>query len=103
MMGPLKPGEIRTKLREKLNLSDEEIAALLQSSEARPDRFFTLEQQHRLKELFEGWRRARDTGATFSADEEEELERLTVVESRASGLRAKALFEELQKRCSGGN
>ena len=66
-----------------------------QTQEMQPDRFFTAEQQERLKELFDRWRLARDSGATFRADEQVELERLTSEELEASGLRAKALFEEL--------
>ncbi len=96
----MKPNEIWAKLREKFNRSDEEIAALLQPRAAQPDRFFNIEQQQRLKELFDRWRLARDTGATFPADEQVELERLTAEELVASGLRAKALFEELQTYCS---
>ena len=56
-----------------------------------PDEFFGVEQGTRLKELFDRWRIARDSGEPFPVEDQAELEALTMAELRASGLRAKAL------------
>lgn len=60
-----------------------------------PDRFFTLEQQARLRELMPRWRSARDGGSALSPDEEAELNALVDAEVQAAGERAAALLREL--------
>jgi hypothetical protein len=74
-------------------LDDEEAGTLVVVQNMKPDRFFTAAQQARLKELFDAWRTARDSGGVFPDGDRAELEALTMTELKASGSRAKALFE----------
>jgi hypothetical protein len=53
-----------------------------------PDRFFTEDQQRRLRELMTRWRAARDAQASLPADEQEELNALVEAELRAATARA---------------
>lgn len=85
------PGEALDAL--SAQLSEEESGTLLVVQSMKPDRFFTVVQQQRLKELFDRWRVARDSGMPFPVEDQAELEALTMTELKASGLRAKALFE----------
>ena len=61
----------------------------------RPDRFFTVQQQHRLAELMARWRVARDAGSSLPASEQAELDALVDAEVRASGQRAAAVLADL--------
>ena len=63
----------------------------------RPDQFFSAAQQQRLAELMVKWRSARDTGASFSKEEQTELEALVEAEIRASAARTSALADELRQ------
>jgi hypothetical protein len=62
---------------------------------ARPDQFFTAQQQQRLTELMTRWRAARDAGAPLPAAEQTELQALVEAEVRAAGQRAAALAQGL--------
>ena len=85
------PGEALDTLSAQLN--EEESGTFLVVQSMKPDRFFTVVQQQRLKELFDRWRVARDSGMPVPVEDQAELEALTMTELKASGLRAKALFE----------
>jgi hypothetical protein len=58
-----------------------------------PDRFFTAEQQSRLKNLMGQWRLARDAGKELPPTEWAELKSLIEAETLASGRRAAALAD----------
>jgi len=87
------PGEALDALNSQL--AEEERGTLLVIQQMRPDRFFTAEQQHRLAELMNRWRMARDSGQKFPDEDQQELEQLVEAEVRASGERAKALAQLL--------
>jgi hypothetical protein len=53
-----------------------------------PDQFFSAEQQHRLRELMDRWRKARDSGIALSLDEQSQLDELIRMEVEAAGQRA---------------
>ncbi len=63
----------------------------------RPDRFFTAEQQERLKELMARWRAARDAGMSLPSDEQAELDALVDAELHAATERAAALLKEIER------
>jgi hypothetical protein len=75
--------------------SENETGALVIVQSLRPDHFFNAGQQKRLGELMDSWRAARDSGESFSADEQTELEALVEAELRASAARASALADEI--------
>ena len=89
------PGEALDAI--SAQLGEEESGTMLVIQSMKPDRFFDAAQQRRLKELFDRWREARDTEASFPPQDQAELEALTMAELKASGLRAKALFEAAQQ------
>jgi hypothetical protein len=62
-----------------------------------PDPFFTADQQRRLAELMANWRAAQQSGGTWSAEQQAELEALVEAELRASAARAAALADELRR------
>lgn len=67
-----------------------ESESLLLVQRFRPDRFFSVDQQRRMKELMNRWRHSRDGGVPISAAELSELEALIDAELVASGRRAAA-------------
>lgn len=62
----------------------------------RPDRFFTAQQQERLKELMGRWRSARETDTRLPAAEQSELDALIEAEVRAASERAAAMLREVE-------
>ncbi len=76
-------------------LSGEELDTLIIVRNLRPDRFFTAEQQRRLEELMTKWRRARDTSARLSPEDQAELENLVDGELLAAAERAAAISQDL--------
>src|SRR5438105_8491143 len=56
------------------------------------DEFFTADQQRRLGDLMARWRQARDSGASFPAADQAELDSLVAAELRAATDRAAALL-----------
>jgi hypothetical protein len=76
-------------------LPENETGTMVVVQHLHPDRFFTAEQQERLKELMERWRAARDSGASLSPDEQAELDALVDAEVRAATQRAAALLKDL--------
>jgi len=62
-----------------------------------PDRFFTAEQQGRLRALMNRWRQARDAQKELSPSEQAELRFLVNMEVLAAGKRAAAALDDLQK------
>src|ERR1051325_99340 len=78
-------------------LSLEESGTLVVVQNHRPDRFFTAQQRARLEDLVERWRTARDTGKSFPASEQAELNALVDAEVQASGERAAAALADLEK------
>ena len=62
----------------------------------RPDRFFDASQRHRLRELLDAWRGAKDSGAALLLEEQAEMDALIKIEFQASANRA-ALFASLPR------
>ncbi len=56
-----------------------------------PDRFFDAQQQRRLGELMDAWRKARDAGTALPLDEQAELDALIEAELNGAAGRAAAL------------
>lgn len=77
-------------------LPESETGTLVIVQTLKPDRFFTAEQQNRLKELMARWRTARDAGTSLPPDEQAELNALTDAEVRAATERAAALLREFE-------
>jgi hypothetical protein len=63
----------------------------------RPDEFFSVQQQARLKELMLRWHGARDGGPALNSAEQRELDSLVEAETYAAGQRATALLKELEE------
>ena len=61
------------------------------------DQFFSVEQQARLSELMERWRRARDSGESLRSNEQSELDGLVEAELRASAKRTEMLLKQLSE------
>ena len=59
-----------------------------------PDQFFGAEQQKRLSELMELWRKARDEEKLFPKKLQEELDSLVEAELNATAKRAKFLMQQ---------
>lgn len=76
-------------------LPEEESGTLVVVQSLRPDRFFTEEQQERLRSLMNDWRLARDRGESLATDRQAELDALVETELRASAQRAATLANEL--------
>ena len=76
-------------------LPHEEVGTLVVVQQLRPDRFFTAQQQTRLKELVARWRAARDAGSTLPASDQAELDVLVDAELRAAGERVSAVLKGL--------
>jgi hypothetical protein len=74
-------------------LSADEAGALVIVQSFQPDRFFTAEQQRRLGELMDRWRKARDAGKELPADELAELHALVDAELRGAAARSAALAD----------
>jgi hypothetical protein len=74
-------------------LGDLDSTTLVVLQQARPDRFFTAEQQKRLEELMARWRTARDAGQPFPPEEQAELDALVLAELQAATERARALVQ----------
>jgi hypothetical protein len=76
-------------------LDESQASTLVVVQQLRPDRFFTAQQQERLQELMEQWRRARDAETCLPPEEQAELDALVEQELRASAQRAAALVHQL--------
>ena len=76
-------------------LPQEEAGTLVVVQQLRPDRFFTAQQQTRLKELMAQWRAARDAGASLPTGDQAELDALVDAELRAAGERVSAVLKGL--------
>ena len=59
-----------------------------------PDQFFGVEQQRRLSELMELWRKARDEEKSFPKELQAELDSLVEAELNATAKRAKFLMQQ---------
>ena len=86
-------GEALDAMTEELELKNRNAVVLIQDFS--PDEFFTEAQQLRLGELMEKWRNARDECGIWSAEEQEELERLIEIELEGSGKRIEKLANQL--------
>ena len=86
-------GEALDALTSKLGESEGTTLVIVQRG--RPDPYFSLAQQQRLEELMARWRLARDGNASFSHDEQTELDRLVEAELRAAKERAAAMVNGL--------
>jgi hypothetical protein len=84
-------GEALDALTAQLRQDDGSTLILLQHQ--RPDAFFAVAQQLRLRELMERWRAARDRGESLPAGEQAELDALVATELAAAGERAAALAD----------
>ena len=78
-------------------LPDVEFDSLLVVQRFRPDHYFSEPLQQRMADLMARWRAARDAGATWSAEEQSELESLVDAELQASGQRAEDAAKGLGK------
>ena len=87
-------GEALDALTAQLSARDAGTLVVVQSF--LPDQFFDASQQRRLAELMALWRTARDGRTSLPPDQQAELETLVAAETRASGLRATALADELE-------
>jgi hypothetical protein len=76
-------------------LTADEAATLLVVRGSRPDGFFGESEIQRLEHLMNRWREARDSGETWSREDQAELDELIEAEVRASGTRAGALADAL--------
>ncbi len=74
-------------------LGELDSTTLVVLQQARPDRFFTADQQKRLEELMARWRTARDAGQSLPAEEQAELDALVQAELQAAKQRARALLQ----------
>ena len=79
-------------------LPDDKTGTLVIVQNLRPDHFFEVEKQERLKELMACWRAARDSGASLSADEQAELSALVDLEVRAAIERGEMIHEVTAER-----
>ena len=77
-------------------LPSEETGTIVIVQNHKPDQFFTAQQQQRLSQLMDHWRRARDAGASLPAAEQAELNQLVDAEVEASGKRAAAMLAGLE-------
>ena len=68
------PGEALDALTSQL--SESESGTLVVVQQMLPDQFLTRQQQERLTELMSRWRAARDSGASWSAADQRELDAL---------------------------
>lgn len=75
-------------------LGEMEFRAILMLQSFRPDQFFGIEQQKRLSELMELWRKACDEEKSFPAGLQAELESLVKSELNATAERAKFLMQQ---------
>jgi hypothetical protein len=74
-------------------LGELDSTTLVVLQQARPDRFFTAEQQKRLEELMARWRTARDAGQSLPPEEQAELDALVLAELQAATERARDLVQ----------
>ena len=74
---------------------EEDGPTLIVIQSLRPDRFFTANQQDRLKDLMAKWRTARDQDTQLPIEENIELEALLDAEVEAAGKRAASLLHEV--------
>ncbi len=75
-------------------LGEAEFSGVLVLQSFRPDQFFGIEQQKRLSELMELWRKARDEEKSLSAELQAELDNLVEVELNAAAKRTKFLMQQ---------
>jgi len=74
-------------------LGELESTTLVVLQQARPDQFFTLQQQERLAELLVRWRAARAAGKSLPPEEQADLDALVQAEPQAATSRAQALLQ----------
>ena len=74
-------------------LGETEFSALLLLQNFAPDQFFSVEQQKRLSELMNLWRKARDDGQSLSQKLQTELDNLVEAELNAATARTASLME----------
>lgn len=82
-------GEALDALMVQFPEAAEHLLVLVQSP--RPDRFFDASQRHRLRELLDAWRGAKDSGAALLLEEQVELDALIKTEFQASSNHAALL------------
>ena len=80
-----------------LQFATDEIDSLVIVQNMRPDDFFSADQQTKLANLMRRWRTARDSGQTLSDDEQAALDALIEEELQASGRRAAAVSDNLDR------
>ena len=73
-------------------LGELESTTLVVLQQARPDSFFTAQQQERLAELLLRWRAVREGGPSLPPEEQAELDALVHAELQAATKRAQALL-----------
>ena len=74
-------------------LGETEFSVLLLLQSFHPDQFFNIEQQKRLSELMDLWRKARDEGQPLSQKLQTELDNLVEAELNAATARTASLME----------
>ncbi|MBW4611289.1 MAG: hypothetical protein KME22_29885 [Hassallia sp. WJT32-NPBG1] len=74
-------------------LGETEFSALLLLQSFHPDQFFSVEQQKRLSELMDLWRKARDDRQSLSQKLQTELDNLVEAELNAATARTASLME----------
>ena len=77
-------------------LGEEAASTLIVVKHLHPDRYFTHEQQDRLRELMARWRSARDAGQSLAPGEQAELQALVDAELAAAAQRTSDTADELR-------
>jgi hypothetical protein len=76
-------------------LADTPSSQLLVLQSFSPDWLFTVEQQHRLADLMEQWRYARDRDQTLPIAQQAELDTLVEAELKAATARSLAMMQKV--------
>ena len=85
-------GEALDALRAQLTSGERGTLVVVQ--DRKPDLLFPAESQERLRELMAEWRATRDSGASFDAARQSELEALVDAELVAAACRSAAASQE---------
>ncbi|MDA1049178.1 MAG: hypothetical protein O3C40_01690 [Planctomycetota bacterium] len=85
-------GEALDAIRKQLTGDERNTMVVLQERE--PDQFFPVESQVRLRQLMSGWRQARDTGVSFDAGLQSELDALIDAELVAATERSRQALRD---------
>lgn len=89
------PGAALDAITPQLSEPEAGLLVVLQGNQA--DLYFSSDERDRLAALMQKWRNTRDRGADLPPDEQAELESLTQAELRATGRRAQAMADSLER------